>query len=124
MTKMRRVCAEAGLGGLWILGEYRGLAPDHPRLLADQGSTRASPTAGRCRTARRRAKAVEVQTDIWQRRLALGTLPDIVTVSMGWDSGRGILPRPSGGSRPKTSRRLANSRSPRQRRRKAAWAGG
>lgn len=84
--KMRRVCAEAGLGGLWILGEYRGLAPDHLRLLADQGLDASFAYCWPVPNSPPSAKAVEVQTDIWQRRLALGTLPDIVTVSMGWDS--------------------------------------
>jgi len=84
--QMRRACAEAGLGGLWILGEYRGLAPDHLKLLADQGLDASFAYCWPVPDSPPSAKAVEVQQDIWQKRLALGTLPDILTVSQGWDS--------------------------------------
>ena len=84
--KMRQVCRDAGFQGLWILGEYRGLSPEHLQLLADEGLDASFaycwPLGGNPDSA----KAVDLQQKIWDQRLALGKLPDILTVSMGWDS--------------------------------------
>jgi len=85
-AKMRQVCREAGFAGLWILGEYRGLSPERLKLLADEGLDASFAYCWPVPNSPPSATAVEVQADIWRKRLELGTLPDILTVSMGWDS--------------------------------------
>ncbi|MCC6729943.1 MAG: glycoside hydrolase family 99-like domain-containing protein [Chthonomonadales bacterium] len=83
--RMREACKRAGLGGLTILGEYRGVQPDPLRLMADEGADAAFaycwPVAGHAGGR----EAIEAQEGSWTAWRRMGILPGLLTVSMGWD---------------------------------------
>jgi len=82
--KMRQVCRANGFDGLYILGEYRGLDPNHLKLMKSLGldytfaycwGIPGSPTP---------EKAVQAQMDYIHKTQDLHILPQVVTVSQAW----------------------------------------
>ncbi len=86
LDKVRRACVDAGLGGLTILGEDRGKRPEPLRLMKSQGLDASFsycwPIAGNPEPQ----QAIAAQEDFWRERRQMGIIPDLVTISMGWDS--------------------------------------
>jgi hypothetical protein len=86
--KMRQACKSAGFDGLTLLGEYRGLDPDHLALMKQLGldytfaycwGIPGSPTP---------EAAVSAQMDNIRKTQALNILPQVVTVSQAWSGWR------------------------------------
>jgi len=82
--KMRAACRAAGFDGLYLLGEYRGLDPNHLRLMKDLG---LDYTFAYCwhvqgNPAPQQAIAAQLASIAKTRELAI--LPQVVTVSQGW----------------------------------------
>jgi hypothetical protein len=84
LDKMREKCKEAGFDGLIIIGEYRGLDPNHLKLMRDMGLDYTSayvwPVAGNPTPD----VAIQKQIEYWTKTRDMGIIPEIVTVSMGW----------------------------------------
>ena len=84
LDKMREKCKEAGFNGLIIIGEYRGLDPNHLKLMRDMGLDYTSayvwPVAGNPTPD----VAIQKQIEYWTKTRDMGIIPEIVTVSMGW----------------------------------------
>ncbi len=83
---MRKKCVEAGFDGLYILGEDRGKWAANlermARVKMDASFCYCWPIGGDPDDA----TAVAAQEDYWKVRRDLNILPDVLTVSMGWDS--------------------------------------
>jgi hypothetical protein len=84
-ARMRDVCRAAGFDGLYLLGEYRSLDPEHLRLMRRLGLDytfaycwhvpKHNPTP---------QEAIAAQMNFIRSTQALGILPQVVTVSQGW----------------------------------------
>jgi hypothetical protein len=88
LAKMREACRKAGFGGLYVLGEYRGLDPKHLELMKQLGLDYTFaycwPVAGSPDPQR----AIATQLDLIEKTRRLGILPEVVTVSQGWSGWR------------------------------------
>ncbi|MBT4814266.1 MAG: hypothetical protein HON70_01130, partial [Lentisphaerae bacterium] len=86
LNKAREACRAAGFKGLTLLGEYRGNNREHLQRLVDLGIDCSFaycwPLSGNPSSP----KAVEMQEEIWRERRQQSVLPEMITVSMGWDS--------------------------------------
>ena len=87
-VKMRQVCKAAGFDGLTILGEYRGVQPEHLGLLKQLGldatfaycwGIPGSPTPD---------QAIAKQMEYIRKTQELAILPQVVTVSQAWSGWR------------------------------------
>ncbi len=85
-NQMRAACRKAGFAGLWIIGEYRGLDPKRLRLLRDLGCDAVFAYCWPFPGHPASSDAVEQQIRLWQTRRRLHILPEVLTVSMGWDA--------------------------------------
>jgi len=86
LNKMRAACRRAGFAGLTILGEYRGTAVSRLRLLASLGLDYSFAYAWPLPGDPSPNLAVRMQEELWRKRRTLDVLPEVLTVSMGWDS--------------------------------------
>lgn len=86
MEKMRQACRDAGFDGLTILGEYRGADPRPLQKMVDEGLDYSFaycwPVGGHPDADR----AIRTQEEFWTKREQMAVIPDLVTISMGWDS--------------------------------------
>jgi hypothetical protein len=83
--KMREACRAAGYDGLYLLGEYRSLDPQHLTLMKDLGLDytfaycwhvpKFNPTP---------QEAIDAQMNFIRKTQELSILPQVVTVSQGW----------------------------------------
>jgi hypothetical protein len=82
--RMRQACKDAGFAGLYILGEYRGLEPEHLKLMKRLGLDYTfaycwyvpdNPTA---------QQAIAAQMKYIKKTQELGIIPQVVTVSQAW----------------------------------------
>ncbi len=85
LDKAREACRKAGLGGLTILGEYRGTDPAPLKLMLAEGLDYSFaycwPVGGQPTPD----VAVDTQESIWKEWQRLNILPGLLTASMGWD---------------------------------------
>jgi hypothetical protein len=81
---MRQACREAGLAGLYLLGEYRGLDPNHLKLMKQLGLDYTFAYCWYIPDSPAPAKAIQAQMDYIHRTQELGILPQVVTVSQAW----------------------------------------
>ena len=103
LNKMREACKRAGLDGLYIVGCVTGVEEDVLKRMGESGWDASSaygvampPTKPQGRDVDGAATndyrtSVLSQELAWRGKKAVGALPDIVDVMMGWD------PRPWGG---------------------------
>jgi hypothetical protein len=85
LDKARDACREAGLGGLTILGEYRGTAPAPLQLMVDEGLDYAFQYCWPVDSVPP-AEAVAAQEGYWKSWRDQDVIPFMLTLSMGWDS--------------------------------------
>jgi hypothetical protein len=86
LVKARAACRAAGFKGLTLLGEYRGSNPKHLQRLVDLGIDCSFAYCWPLPGSPDSAKAVGMQEEIWQQRREMNVLPEMINVSMGWDS--------------------------------------
>lgn len=86
LEKMREACRKAGFAGLTILGEYRGTDARPLRLMVDEGLDYSFSYCWPLPNNPTPDEAIRAQQNIWEKRRQLNVLPDILTLSMGWDS--------------------------------------
>lgn len=85
LDKAREACRQAGLGGLTILGEYRGTAPQPLQLMLDEGLDYAFQYCWPVDSVPP-AEAVAAQERYWKSWQEQSIIPFLITLSMGWDS--------------------------------------
>jgi hypothetical protein len=86
LTKARQACRDAGFEGLTLLGEYRGSNPKHLQRLVDLGIDCSFAYCWPLPGSPPSTKAVDMQEEIWRQRREMNILPEMINVSMGWDS--------------------------------------
>jgi len=86
--RMRQVCREAGFDGLTILGEYRGLNPDHLGLLKDLGLDASFAYCWGIPGSPAPEQAIAKQMEYIRRTQELNILPQVITVSQAWSGWR------------------------------------
>ena len=86
LDKARAACREAGFAGLTLLGEYRGSDPKHLQRLVDLGIDCSFAYCWPLPGSPSSEKAVGMQEEIWKQRREMNVLPEMINVSMGWDS--------------------------------------
>lgn len=88
LDKMRQACREAGFEGLYVLGEYRGLDPNHLKLMKRLGLDYTFAYCWHVQNNPTPAQAIAAQMNYIRRTQELGILPQVVTVSQGWSGWR------------------------------------
>jgi hypothetical protein len=86
LDKARAACQSAGFQGLTLLGEYRGRDPNHLRHLVELGMDCSFAYCWPLPNSPSSAAAVDQQEEIWRERREMNILPEMINVSMGWDS--------------------------------------
>ncbi|MEN6346029.1 MAG: LamG-like jellyroll fold domain-containing protein [Armatimonadia bacterium] len=86
LDKAREVCKRAGFAGLTILGEYRGTQPAPLELMAAEGLDYSFAYCWPVGGEPSQQESIDAQERYWKDRQKMGIIPDLVTVSMGWDS--------------------------------------
>lgn len=87
LNKARQACVEAGFDGLILLGEYRGTDPRPLQLMADEGLDYTFAYCWPMPAGRPSGReAVQAQESYWKKHAEQGIIPEVLTVSMGWDS--------------------------------------
>ncbi|MGA2618096.1 MAG: glycoside hydrolase family 99-like domain-containing protein, partial [Thermoguttaceae bacterium] len=84
LDKMRVACRKAGFDGLYILGEYRGLDPNHLKLMKHLGLDYTFAYCWHVQGSPKPEQAIAAQLDYIERTRRMGILPEVVTVSQGW----------------------------------------
>ncbi|MGD0041516.1 MAG: glycoside hydrolase family 99-like domain-containing protein, partial [Isosphaeraceae bacterium] len=84
LDKMRVACRKAGFDGLYILGEYRGLDPNHLKLMKQLGLDYTFAYCWHVQGSPKPEQAIAAQLDYIDRTRRMGILPEVVTVSQGW----------------------------------------
>ena len=84
LDRMRQACREAGFGGLYVLGEYRGLDPNHLRLMKQLGLDYTFAYCWHVGNSPTPEQAIGTQMDYIRKTQALHVMPQVVTVSQGW----------------------------------------
>ena len=82
--KMRKACKDAGFAGLTILGEYRGLDPNHLRLMKQLGLDNCFAYCWYIGNNPTPQQAIDTQMSNIHKTQDLGILPQVVTVSQAW----------------------------------------
>ena len=82
--KMRQACRDSGFDGLYILGEYRGLDPNHLKLMKSLGLDYTFAYCWGIPSSPSPEKAIQAQMDYIRKTQELNILPQVVTVSQGW----------------------------------------
>jgi hypothetical protein len=88
LDRMRQVCRDAGFAGLYVLGEYRGLDPDHLQLMQKLGLDYTFAYCWGVPNSPAPAQAIQTQMDYLRRTQQVSPLPQVVTVSQGWSGWR------------------------------------
>ena len=86
LDKARAACRDAGFEGLTLLGEYRGSNPKHLQRLVDLGIDCSFAYCWPLPGSPSSEKAVGMQEEILKERRKTSILPEMINVSMGWDS--------------------------------------
>jgi hypothetical protein len=81
---MRQACREAGFDGLYLLGEYRGLDPEHLKLMKRLGLDYTFAYCWHVPDSPAPQQAIDAQVNYINKTRELGILPQVVTVSQGW----------------------------------------
>ncbi len=86
--KMRQACRQAGFDGLYLLGEYRGLDPNHLKLMKRLGLDYTFAYCWHVHNNPTPPQAIAAQMNYIRRTQELAILPQVVTVSQGWSGWR------------------------------------
>jgi len=86
LSKARAACRAAGFEGLTLLGEYRGNSRKHLQLLVDLGLDYSFAYCWPLLGSPSSSRAVAMQDTIWRERREMNIIPEMINVSMGWDS--------------------------------------
>lgn len=84
LDKMREACRQAGFDGLILLGEYRGLDPQHLQRMRDLGLDYTFAYVWPIANDPTPQQAIDAQMDSIRRTQQMGILPQVVTVSQAW----------------------------------------
>ncbi|MHB1463264.1 MAG: LamG-like jellyroll fold domain-containing protein [Armatimonadota bacterium] len=82
--KMRQACVKAGFDGLYILGEYRGLDPNHLKLMKQLGLDYTFAYCWGIQDSPKPDVVVDTQMRYIKATQELGIIPQVVTVSQAW----------------------------------------
>lgn len=82
--KMRQACRDAGFAGLTLLGEYRGLDPNHLQLMKQLGLDYTFAYCWYVPDSPTPQQAIEAQMNYIRKTQELAILPQVVTVSQAW----------------------------------------
>jgi len=85
-SKAREACRAAGFDGLILLGEYRGTQPEPLKLMADIGLDYTFAYCWPVGGDPSPQVAIDAQEGYWRATEDLGIIPQVVTLSAGWDS--------------------------------------
>jgi len=88
LEKMRQACQDKGFAGLYVLGEYRGLDPNHLRLLKQLGLDYTFAYCWHIQNNPTPAQAIQAQMQDLKKTQELGILPQVATVSQAWSGWR------------------------------------
>ncbi len=88
LDRMRQACRDAGFDGLYLLGEYRGLNPNHLKLMKQLGLDYTFAYCWGVPNNPTPEQAIQAQMQSIRKTQQLGILPQIVTVSQGWSGWR------------------------------------
>ena len=86
--KMRQACREEGYDGLYLLGEYRGLDPNHLKLMESLGLDYTFAYCWHVPNNPTPDQAIREQMRCIRETQELGILPQVVTVSQAWSGWR------------------------------------
>jgi hypothetical protein len=86
--KMRQACREAGFAGLYLLGEYRGLDPNHLKLMKSLGLDYTFAYCWHVANSPTPQQSIDAQMSYIRRTQELNVLPQVVTVSQAWSGWR------------------------------------
>jgi len=86
--RMRQACRDAGFAGLTLLGEYRGLDPNHLRLMKQLGLDYTFAYCWHVPKSPTPEQAIAAQLDYVRKTQELAVLPQVVTVSQAWSGWR------------------------------------
>lgn len=84
LDRMREVCREAGFEGLYILGEYRGLDPEHLALMSRLGLDYTFAYVWYVGGNPTPEQAIARQMEYLRTTEDLGIIPQVATVSQAW----------------------------------------
>jgi hypothetical protein len=82
--KMRQACRKEGFDGLWLLGEYRYLDPQHLELMKSIGLDCSFAYCWHVQNSPTPQQAIDAQINDIRTTQELGILPQVVTVSQAW----------------------------------------
>jgi len=88
LDRMRQVCRENGFDGLTVLGEYRGLDPNHLALMKSLGLDYTFAYCWGIPNSPTPAEAVAKQMAYIRKTQELNILPQVITVSQAWSGWR------------------------------------
>ncbi|MCY3022983.1 MAG: glycoside hydrolase family 99-like domain-containing protein [Planctomycetota bacterium] len=85
---MRQACKDRGFAGLYILGEYRGLDPNHLKLMKQLGLDYTFAYCWHIQNNPTPEQAIKTQLEYIKKTQDLRILPQVVTVSQAWSGWR------------------------------------
>ena len=85
---MRQACRDAGFDGLYLLGEYRGLDPEHLEQMKSLGLDYTFAYCWYVPDNPTPEVAIQTQMDYLRKTQEMGILPQVVTVSQAWSGWR------------------------------------
>lgn len=85
---MRQACRDAGFGGLYLLGEYRGLDPKQLELMKQLGLDYTFAYCWYVPNSPTPEQAIQTQMEYIHQTQNLHILPQVVTVSQAWSGWR------------------------------------
>jgi hypothetical protein len=88
LDKMRQACKDSGFDGMYILGEYRGLDPNHLKLMKQLGLDYTFAYCWHIQNSPTPEQAIQAQMQDIKKTQELGILPQVVTVSQAWSGWR------------------------------------
>jgi len=83
-SKMRQACREAGFGGLYLLGEYRGLDEKHLALMKQLGLDYTFAYCWYVPDNPTPAESIDAQMQYIKKTQEMNILPQVVTLSQAW----------------------------------------
>ncbi len=86
--QMRQVCRDAGFNGLYLLGEYRGVDPQHLRLMKSLGLDYTFAYCWYVPGSPAPERAIRTQMEYIRKTGQMNILPQVVTVSQAWSGWR------------------------------------
>ncbi len=82
--QMRQACRKQGFDGIYLLGEYRGLDPNHLKLMKQLGLDYTFAYCWYVPNSPTPQQAIDAQMKSIRATQELNIIPQVVTVSQGW----------------------------------------